>query len=130
MRYLTGTFILTVILSLSAYARTPIQLQTSYYSHLKPEHRTVLNKWLADKKWLRPAIESDCTDKEYLAIMRREWRKDFNPFYAVGDFNRDGREDFAVLLVDHKDNQNQGFAIAIFNWPFKRRAAPNYFEKG
>ena len=51
-----------------------------------------------------------------------------DPYYALGDFNRDGKEDFAVLLIDQKD-KNPGFAIAIFNAPFRART-PNYFERG
>ena len=35
-----------------------------------------------------------------------------------------------MLLVDLKNAQEHGFAIAIFNAPFTNKKAPNYFEDG
>jgi hypothetical protein len=99
-------------------------------AYLRPEHKSVLEKWLKEKHYLRPATESDCADKEYLEILRKAWGKDFNPYYSIGDFNRDGKYDFAVLLVDLKNGEQGGFAIAIFNAPFVNKKAPNYFEEG
>jgi len=99
-------------------------------AYLRPEHKSVLERWLKEKRDLRLATESDCADKEGLEIWRKDWGKDFNPYYSIGDFNRDGRNDFAVLLVDLKSGEKQGFAIAIFNAPFGNKKAPNYFEEG
>lgn len=48
----------------------------------------------------------------------------------LSDFNRDGKDDFAVLLVNLKEKDKQGFAIAIFNAPFGNKKSPNYFEDG
>jgi hypothetical protein len=42
--------------------------------------------------------------------MRKDWGKDFNPYYSIGDFNRDGKYDFAVLLVDLKKLRKDCFA--------------------
>jgi len=99
-------------------------------AYLRPEHKAVLERWLKEKLHLRLATEADCTDGEYLDMLRKDWGKDFNPHYSIGDFNRDGKDDFAVLLVDMKKGQEQGFAIAIFNAPFANKKAPNYFEDG
>ena len=98
--------------------------------YLRPEHKPVLERWLKEKRYLRLATESDCTDKENLEIWRKDWGKDFNPYYSIGDFNRDGKNDFAVLLADLKNGEKQGFAIAIFNAPFGNKKAPNFFEDG
>jgi len=98
--------------------------------YLRPEHKPVLERWLKEKRYLRLATESDCADKEGLEIWRKDWGKDFNPYYSIGDFNRDGKNDFAVLLVDLKKGEEHGFAIAIFNAPFGNKKAPNYFEGG
>jgi hypothetical protein len=106
------------------------KIQEDYYARFRPEHKRVLSKWLANKPSLRPAVESDCTDKEYLEITRRDWGKQFDPYYVVADFNRDGKKDFAVLLVDSKNADENGFAIAIFNAPFAGKTNPNYFERG
>jgi hypothetical protein len=99
-------------------------------AYLRPEHKTVLERWLKEKRHLRLATESDLTDNEDLEIWRKDWGKDFNPYYSIGDFNRDGKNDFAVLLVDLMNGENHGFAIAIFNAPFTNKKAPNYFEDG
>lgn len=57
--------------------------------------------------------------------MRRDLGKNIHPYYSIGDFNGDGRKDFAVLLiVKGKDEA----ALAVFNAPF-RKAAPAYFER-
>src|SRR5262245_6938647 len=99
-------------------------------AYLRPEHKTVLERWLKEKSHLRLATESDLTDKEDLEIWWKDWGKDFNPYYSIGDFNRDGKNDFAALLVDLKNGEEHGFAIAIFNAPFTNKKAPNYFEDG
>jgi hypothetical protein len=98
--------------------------------YLRPEHKPVLERWLKEKRYLRLATESDLTDKEDLGIWRKDWGKDFNPYYSIGDFNRDGKNDFAVLLIDLKNAQEHKFAIAIFNAPFANKKGPNYFEDG
>ena len=96
-------------------------------SHLRPRHRAVLGRWLAGRGWLRPAAEADCHDRVNLALMRRSLGRAAHPYYSVADFNRDGHEDFAVvLLVRGKEEA----ALAIFNGPFGRAAAPAYFERG
>jgi hypothetical protein len=54
-------------------------------------------------------------------------------YYSVGDMNRDGKKDFAILLFDtSKPRDERGadnFALAIFNAPFKKGQKPNYFEE-
>src|SRR5262249_19711559 len=104
--------------------------QNGAFSHIRPEHRTVLARWLKNQPGLRLATETDCTDKESLEGYRKDWGKGFHPYYSIGDFNRDGKEDFAVLLIDLKKEEDHGFAIAIFNAPFDGKTDPNYFERG
>jgi hypothetical protein len=43
---------------------------------------------------------------------------DYHPYVATGDFNGDGVEDFAVVLIDHT-KQEKNFALIVFNGPFK-----------
>ena len=74
------------------------QTSKDYFSHLQPQHRDVLKKWLAHRPWLRPATEDDCEDKGNLALMRRDLGRKVHPYYSVADFNGDGKNDFAVLL--------------------------------
>lgn len=120
----------TTVESIRATRQELTGAKNAVSSYLRPEHKSVLVRWLKEKRDLRVATESDCTDKESLGIWRKDWGKDFNPYYSIGDFNGDGKDDFAVLLVDLKNAEKQSFAIAIFNAPFGNRRAPNYFEEG
>lgn len=54
--------------------------------------------------------------------------KKVNQYYSVGDFNRDGEEDFAVLLADRRYVED-GFAIAVFNGRSGGRQSPAYYEE-
>ena len=91
-------------------------------SHIRLEHRAVLQGWLAHRPNLRVALERDCADRQGLAAMRRERGRKYHPYYAVGDFNDDGREDFAVTLIN-KSKPSQAF-IVVFNDPADRNRSP------
>lgn len=100
--------------------------EVDYFAHLKPEHKEVLQEWLKTRPYLRPAVEEiDSTlDKGELQDIRKNSR---TQFYTVADINKDGKEDFAVLLVDtEKENK---FAIAIFNGKLSKEQMPNHFEE-
>jgi hypothetical protein len=56
--------------------------------------------------------------------------RELQPYYAVADFNGDGREDFAVAFVNDTARARR-FAIAIFNGPFARgRQVANFYRAG
>ena len=112
-----------------------------FYAHLKPEHREILQEWLKSKTHLRPAAEEkDST------VYAEEWKSIFegnmkmlrdtvgengHQFYSVGDMNGDGKEDFAVLVVDNRQQSKDDidrFGLAIFNAPFKVGQKPSYYE--
>jgi hypothetical protein len=55
---------------------------------------------------------------------------DYHPYRATGDFNGDGSEDFAVIVVErsaaHDDN-----ALVVFNGPFRKSTSrPAFIERG
>src|ERR1044072_7404415 len=52
----------------------------------------------------------------------RETAPEFQPYYAVGDINDDGIEDFAVGLVDRrmKSGEHPTLTVVIFHGPFGR----------
>jgi hypothetical protein len=118
-------FHITLLFALASYC-VYAQKPRDYFSHLQPRHRAILKKWLANRTWLRPATEDDFTDKEGLAFLRREIGKNIHPYYSIGDFNNDGKKDFAVILIVKGKEE---VALAVFNAPFKK-AAPAYFERG
>jgi hypothetical protein len=101
--------------------------QDAFPSNISAQHRTVLEKWLKQKPNLRVATAED------LDADRMQLAKDMfpdrvaSPFYVVGDFNRDGRKDFAVGLVIK--NRPKDLALAVFNAPFGRTSAPAFYNE-
>lgn len=104
--------------------------QISSTADLGPAHRATLERWLQGKPTLRLAIEKDCQNKEGLEASRQEYGRNYQPYYAVGDFNRDGQQDFAIALINNQ-NSSRRFAIAIFNGPFSqtRPSSPAFFAQ-
>ena len=111
--------------------------EVDYFAHLKVEHKEVLQKWLKIKTFLRPAVEeidNSMFQEKYkehfednMKFLRETVGKDGYQYYSKGDFNKDGKEDFAVLLVDNrkdKETNTDKFALAIFNAPFKKARCP------
>ena len=99
-------------------------------SHLRAEHREVVQQWLTSSKLaLRVATVADNSNKEGLAITRKERGKGYHPYYAVGDFNGDRKQDFAIALISAR-KRKEPFAIAIFNGPVSKNSVPAYFSEG
>ena len=117
---------LLCLLALSVRAATP---QDGDPSYLRPQHRVILRKWLGqEKRELRLAKDGDGATKEDLAAAKRVWGAGYHPYYAVGDFNRDGYPDFAVGLVGKAKPRK--LAIAIFNGSPKtpQAVAPSFLD--
>lgn len=98
---------------------------------LRAPHRTVLERWLKNKPMLRLATEKDCRNVDGLVASREEYGRDYQPYYATGDFNHDGQQDFAVALINGQKSSRR-FVIAIFNGPFsqQRTSLPALFAEG
>lgn len=108
-----------------------VSAQVTSTADLQSTHRTTLQRWLQSKPGLRLALEQDCRNTEGLKATRAEYGRNYQPYYAVGDFNRDGQTDFAVALLDSR-KPSRNFAIAIFNAPFNqnRLASPAFYTAG
>lgn len=117
--------IVMILIPVVAIPAQTAQNKREYFSHLKPEHQEVMKKWLLKRPGLRPAIEEDAS-RDDLSAWRAD-NRDFFPYYSVGDFNRDGKVDFAVMLkIISADDDS---VIAVFNAPF-RASKPAYFRGG
>jgi hypothetical protein len=129
-RRLSGSSAVLLIAFASAVTAVGLVPQQSV-SNLAPRHQTVVDRWLAVKPALRLATESDCRNKEGLKATRQHNGQSYQPYYAVGDFNRDGQEDFAVALINPRKTARK-FAIAIFNGSANSRwsNAPNFLVEG
>jgi hypothetical protein len=93
---------------------------------------------LANKPWLRLATEADYREarrewteadvQSELQSAREIWGTNWHPYYAVGDFNRDGQEDFAVGLINKRERVKR-LAYSVFNAPFDTNT-PAFFREG
>lgn len=123
-------------------ASLEVPARVDYYAHLKPEHRAVLREWLKGRPHLRPAVEEvdnyifreqhKANFEGNLKFLRDTLGRGRNQYYSVGDMNRDGKKDFAVLLVDGRKagDRVDPFALAIFNAPFRKGKGAAYYEDG
>lgn len=125
MRALCQTMCCAVLLLVATGGAGAQQLDLPAY--LNNAHRVVLQQWLARNPQMRLATVKDCgrCDTE-IAQQSRLKGGAYNPYYAVGDFNGDGTEDFAVALIENKVVKKkrlfQKFAVAVFNGPFSPRS--------
>lgn len=96
-------------------------------SFINPEHRQSVRAFLRTKPYLRVATYADAEDKLKIDSLNEGFGEAKSPYYAVGDFNGDGRKDFALAFVNTR--RPKDFAVAVFNGPFGRgRAArPAYY---
>lgn len=110
-----------------------------YFAHLSKEHREIVETWLKSQPVLRPASEEADSglmpgnDSRFpegnINFLRETVGPNGNQYYATGDMNQDGQNDFAVLFVDTSNAAPDEFALAIFNGPFRPNAEPAYLEK-
>jgi len=103
---------------------------------LHEQEQKVLNTWLAQHSEYRAARDADCDCDEDIARMKAGsggvWKPvpDYDPYVATGDFNGDGVEDFAVVLID-PSKKEKNFALLVFNGPFEAAGAlPAFFKPG
>jgi hypothetical protein len=96
-----------------------------------PKQEKAITNWLSDHLDYRLAIDSDCEDdiKQMRAGYGGDWKPvpNYRPYMRIGDFNGDGIDDIAAVLVNKKKDRNN-FAMIIFNGPFERdQVSPAYF---
>jgi hypothetical protein len=76
-----------------------------------------------EDRWIDSAGKEHVESCQRLVQQLRAWTKDpvVNPFYAKGDFNADGNEDFAVVLTDAQQSKTgaKSATVVVFNGPFQ-----------
>lgn len=133
-RKLFGSCAALLLLALSACGLTAkAQQLEGRAAHVRAEHRRILESWLRGQRirW-RVAEEANNENAEGLAATRSARSQPYHPYYATGDFNADGQEDFAVALL-HPRRHERRFALAVFNGPLAgdgRRVSPAFFVAG
>jgi hypothetical protein len=84
---------------------------------LSPREKTVLDRWLTKNPGWRLATSADCECDGDIASLRAgmggAWKPvpDYQPYSATGDFNGDGRRDFAVVLR----GDSRPWTLVVFN---------------
>jgi hypothetical protein len=77
---------------------------------------------------LRPATDEDATDSESREELRILYG-DYRPYFVRGDFDSDGRLDFAQAFV-RRDGPEPLFDVAVFFGAPEGFAAPVWVERG
>ena len=101
-----------ILLSLSCNALASEPLP----AYVSAEHRVTLLHWLEARPEFRLALDADCDCKSDIEKIRKggggPWKAkpNYHPFYVAGDFNSDGKEDFAVVLLTGNERY-----VAVFN---------------
>lgn len=99
------TALLLVLLSCDAHAQKSI-------SDLPPAHASALKEFLSKQKNL-VLLSEEAYDQSILKDMRKFFGARLKPSYRSGDFNRDGVQDFAVILLkEGSPPKDQGSGIA------------------
>jgi hypothetical protein len=103
---------------------------------LSSAEKLVLKQWFARHSAFRQATDADCDCLGDIQEMRAGsggvWKPvpDYHPYVVAGDFNDDGAEDFAVVLIDRQKKEKK-FALIVFNGPFSSRTrSPAFMETG
>lgn len=79
-------------------------------SDMLPAHASALQEFLTSRPEL-DFMSERLIDRDYLKYMREQMGARFKPFYQTGDFNHDGWQDFAVILVkDAPPEEDPGLA--------------------
>jgi len=102
---------------------------------LNAQQEKVLASWLSQHAEYRAATDADCQCEDDIRQTKagygnsKEAVPDYHPYSATGDFNRDGAEDFAVVLIDRRV-QTANFVVVVFNGPFtNRNVAPAFIKR-
>jgi hypothetical protein len=121
-------FLLTVCLVMTVPAWAGHTLST--------EEQQALKNWLSRHSAYRQAIDEDCDCAGDIEQMKTGYGgltkpvRNYHPYVATGDFNGDGVEDFAVVVLD-RSKKEKNFALVVFNGPFKSETlSPAFMESG
>jgi hypothetical protein len=85
---------------------------------VKPKHRNILGDYLSHHSYNLASDTACFCDNDLIRL--RETDPKFQPYYAVGDINDDGIEDFAVGLIGKSppDSTEPKLTVVVFHGPF------------
>jgi hypothetical protein len=107
---------LIALVALLQSTSTLVGSSTGLPNYVSAKHAITLHGWLNSNPGYRLALDTDCGCDSDIEELRKgsggKWKPqpDYHPFYVAGDFNSDGKEDFAVILLRGAQRY-----IAVFN---------------
>ena len=108
-----NTFLAVLVLSLST---APVSQRS--VTEYTPAQRAALQAFIEKNSAYR-FIPETWFEEASLKAARSEsvFGKSFKPYYQTGDFNRDGKRDFAVILLTGKNvsDPTSGMHVVVFN---------------
>lgn len=108
----------TFLLLLLIFSATPSLRAQRSVTEYTPGQRAALQEFITKNPGYQ-FIPDTWFEEATLKAARNEWGfgKNFKPYYQVGDFNRDGLRDFAVILITgkHADDPKSGMHVVVFN---------------
>jgi len=103
---------------------------------LTAQEQEVLESWISRHPEYRIATDEDCNCADDIKQMKAGsggmWTPvpDYHPYAVTGDFNGDGIEDFAAVVIE-RSRQENNFELLIFNGPVKSESElPAFTESG
>jgi hypothetical protein len=100
-----------------------------------PNEEKAVDEWLSNNPDFRAATDDDCSCAKSLTTVRTGTAvgdravPDYDPYRVAGDFNKDGFEDIAVVVL-RRSNPTSGFALLIFNQDAEGRFILAYSLRG
>jgi len=110
---------LMLMLSVASTAAPMEAAVASEPAHLKAADRPMVRQWLAAHPGYRLVTDADCRCDDDLRRMRDPkesgaWAdRDFHPYFARGDFDRDGLEDLALGV--HAAGERGQFRVLVLS---------------
>jgi hypothetical protein len=104
-------------------------------STLTPQGKRIVANWLKHNPIFRQATDADCDCAEDITQIKEGSEQfnpipDYHPYIATGDFNGDGFQDFAIVVINRKIRK-VNFELLIFNGPISSSTvSPSFVETG
>jgi len=103
---------------------------------LTSKEQPSVDAWLQRHPAYRHATDADCHCADHIKEMKAGnggvWTPvpDYYPYVATGDFNGDGVDDFAIVVVN-TSKKFKNFTLLVFNGPFgSNPASPVFVRSG